>query len=148
MKNDKFEKNSNPGSIGSGFLLGILLGVLVTLLITTKKGREILRDLMDKIIKKISEIDGSLEKVKQEISSVKEYEGEGNNDYVKDNIVVEANKEKSKDTAAESTNSEKPVTNHIHKKEVKIERRENEEKSGKQENKNGKRLFFRRSISK
>lgn len=58
-------------------MLGLLIGVLITLLITTKKGREILRDLMDKIIHKLSNLDESLEKIKEDFTS------EENNDYIK-----------------------------------------------------------------
>ncbi len=55
------ENKNNTGVIGSGFLLGLLLGILLTLLITTKKGREILKELMDKVIQKISDLEKSVE---------------------------------------------------------------------------------------
>ena len=63
------ENKNNTGMVGSGFLLGLLVGILVTLLITTKKGREILKELMDKAIQKISDLEKSVEpeKVKKEI---------------------------------------------------------------------------------
>jgi gas vesicle protein len=63
------ENKNNTGIIGSGFLLGLLIGILVTLLITTKKGREILKELMDKAIKKISDFEESVKpgEIKKEI---------------------------------------------------------------------------------
>jgi gas vesicle protein len=73
-------KNNNINSgIGGGFLLGFILGVLATLLLTTKKGREILRDLLDKGIQKITDIEEALEKAKAKPKKVED----GENDYVK-----------------------------------------------------------------
>lgn len=71
------ENKHNSNGMGGGFLLGLLIGVLITLLFTTKKGREILRDLIDKVINKISAIDDIPEEL--------EYAGafDAENDYVK-----------------------------------------------------------------
>jgi gas vesicle protein len=75
------ENKNNSGSIGSGFLLGLLLGVLLTLLLATKKGREIFKDLIDKAIQKISDLEQSVEdyaqsskpeEIKKEIISLAE----------------------------------------------------------------------------
>lgn len=54
-------KNTHAGT-GGGFLLGLLIGIMLTLLVTTKKGREILRDLMDRVISQVSELDHKMEK--------------------------------------------------------------------------------------
>jgi gas vesicle protein len=151
MKSNRFEggsNNNNSNGIGSGFLLGLLLGVLVTLLITTKKGREILRDLMDRIINKIAELDGSIERVKQEFTTAADKTSSDNNsDYIKQetNIVKEEIK-----AANSSLPVKKPASNHEHKKVEKVEKvekKEVDEKAGNQ-GKNIKRLFFRRSVSK
>jgi gas vesicle protein len=75
MKN-KNNTNTNNG-IGSGFLLGFLIGVLATLLLTTKKGREILKELIDKGMQKITDLEEAHEKTKQK------QEPESENDYVK-----------------------------------------------------------------
>src|SRR5437667_7980557 len=69
IKRRRMENKNNVGIMGSGFLLGLLIGVLLTLLLTTKKGREILKDLMDKVIQKISDLEESVksEEVKKEM---------------------------------------------------------------------------------
>lgn len=70
------KNNTNTDNrTGSGFLLGFILGILVTVLLTTRKGREILKELLDKSIQKLTDIEYSFEKNKQ-----KPYE---ENDYVK-----------------------------------------------------------------
>ena len=63
------ENKNNSAGTGSIFLLGLLIGVLITLLLTTKKGREILKEFMDKIIQKVSDLEKSVdsENVKKEI---------------------------------------------------------------------------------
>lgn len=70
-------KNNYNNSVGSGFLLGVLIGVILTLLITTKKGREILKDLMDRSMQKIMELENLA--AKDNNSSLTEEE----NDFVK-----------------------------------------------------------------
>lgn len=69
VRRGEMENKNNIGGAGSIFLLGLLIGVLVTLLLTTKKGREIIKEFMDKTIKKISDLEKSVdsEKVKKEI---------------------------------------------------------------------------------
>jgi len=70
--NHRERKNSN------GFWLGFVMGVLVTLMFTTKKGRQILKDLVDKGVEKF---DG-LEKSLQEAEEAFEEELKEGNDYV------------------------------------------------------------------
>lgn len=67
-------KNKNHES-GNGFLFGVLLGSLATLLFTTKRGREILKELTDKGVEKVSE----LEKRLKEVEVIEEVE---ENDYI------------------------------------------------------------------
>ena len=60
------ERNSYAQNGGnSSFWLGFILGVLLTLLLTTKRGREVLRDLLDRGIQKISDLEDSLEKARE-----------------------------------------------------------------------------------
>jgi len=61
---------------GNGFLFGVIVGVVITLLFSTKKGREILRDVSEKGIEKLSD----LEKL------TKEYEGK---DFLEDELLEE-----------------------------------------------------------
>jgi len=71
-------KNNNTNNgVNSGFLLGFIFGVLATLLLTTKKGREILKELIDKGMQKITDLEESHEKTKQKQNPEEE------NDYVK-----------------------------------------------------------------
>lgn len=74
MKN---KNNNTNNGINSGFLLGFILGVLATLLLTTKKGREILKEFIDKGIQKITDLEELHEKTKQK------QEPEPENDYIK-----------------------------------------------------------------
>lgn len=74
MKN---KNNNTNNATNSGFLLGFIFGVLATLLLTTKKGREILKELIDKGIKKITDLEESYDKTKQQQNTQEE------NDYVK-----------------------------------------------------------------
>lgn len=74
MKN---KNNNTNNGVNSGFLLGFIFGVLATLLLTTKKGREILKELIDKGMQKITDLEEAHEKTKQKQNSEEE------NDYVK-----------------------------------------------------------------
>lgn len=67
-------KRNHDQNGGNSFLLGLMLGGLATLLFTTKRGREILKELTDKGVEKISE----LEKRLKEVEEVQEEE----NDYI------------------------------------------------------------------
>jgi gas vesicle protein len=75
MKNKN--NNTTNNGIGSGFLLGFIFGVLATLLLTTKKGREILKELIDKGMQRITDLEESHERTKQR------QESESENDYIK-----------------------------------------------------------------
>lgn len=72
MQNKNNNTNTNNG-VGGGFLLGFLLGVLVTLLLTTKKGREILRELLDKGIQKITDLEEAVKKTKSNPDEENDY---------------------------------------------------------------------------
>lgn len=123
--------NTNKNAAGSGFLLGFILGILFTLLLTTRKGREILKELLDKSIQKIADLEDSLEKVKQR----QEFE---ENDYVKQN---------SEEVKKEILNltEEKASEKDIEKLKDKTEEKQKNEKGGKQKaNAMARRLFFRK----
>ncbi len=144
MKKESMEnKNNTNNGIGSGFLLGILIGVILTLLITTKKGREILKDLMDRGIQKISDLEEAIDKAKHPSSSEEE------NDYIKPEP-EEVKKEIR--YLAETPTPEKVTTAGITvRTEKKLppghEEKPINEKGGLQKKLN-KRLFFRRTQKK
>lgn len=133
MKINNMEHKSNSSGMGGGFMLGLLLGILLTLLVTTKKGREILRELMDRVIKKVSDIDESIDKTK------KQKNDDGENDYVKPK--PEEVKKEIRYIAAESY-PEKPRTSKKTKEKTSV--KQVNEKGGRQVKVN-KRLFFRRA---
>lgn len=125
-------KSNNSGGLGSGFMLGLLIGVLITILITTKKGREILRDIMDKIIHKLSKIDESIDKIKEELQKEEE------SDFIKSS--PQDIKDEVRAILAEAVeDSEKPV-----RSTPKTDNKTTTQKNGK-EDKQSKRLFFRRT---
>ena len=135
-------KNNSNNGIGSGFLLGILIGIILTLLITTKKGREILKDLLDRGIQKISELEESMSKTKTPNPETEE------SDYVKPNPV---DIKKEIRHLADSAASEKSLSAHQESKEIKPDEepeapveKDINEKGGLQKKIN-KRLFFRRT---
>lgn len=125
-------KTNNSGGLGGGFMLGLLIGVLVTLLLTTKKGREILRDVMDKIIHKLSKIDESFDKIKEELRD------EENSDYIKteSQSIQDEIKQIIVQTSEDLKKPSEPVS--------KIEVKNSNSKNGK-EDKPSKRLFFKRT---
>ena len=102
MDNKKQQHQENGH--GSGFLLGVIVGVLLTLLFTTKRGREILHDVTEKGMKKVSE----LEKIKEDIN-VKEFyekaEEDESDDYQKSEQTEDI-----KILAREEKQEEKPAT--------------------------------------
>src|SRR5260221_10160231 len=57
------ERNNHNqhNGIGSGFFLGVIVGVIMTLLFTTKKGREILKEVLEKGVEKFSNLEGLME---------------------------------------------------------------------------------------
>lgn len=61
---------------GNGFLLGLIVGGVATLLFTTKKGREIVKDLSDRGLERLSELQDAMEEAK------KGYEDTENEDYI------------------------------------------------------------------
>lgn len=108
------ENKNNSGGIGGGFLLGLLLGILLTLLLTTKKGREILKDFMDKTIQKISDLEQAAEEYKEANSEEIKKEIM----HIAEEVLPHANPFKHKEPAHEEVENEEIKTN---------------EKSGKQE---------------
>lgn len=59
---ERHEQNSHQSS--NGFLTGAIIGAVVTLLFTTKKGREIVKDLADRGVEKLSEFEENVKKQK------------------------------------------------------------------------------------
>jgi len=147
MKRDTTQNKQTSNGPGSGFILGIFVGVLLTLLLTTKKGREILRELMKLATEKISDMDHSIERAfteREKILKQEEEEIQGN-DYVKPDedevreevryLATEPNEEK-QEKIQEETDKAKEIP-------VKTPSRKAEEKNGKPE-KMSKRSFFRK----
>ncbi len=65
---------------GNGFLFGLIVGVAVTLLFTTKKGREILRELTDRGMEKIGDLEEKIDRKQTEFEQ--ELEEEEGDDYI------------------------------------------------------------------
>lgn len=57
----------NTGNGFNLFLFGVLIGVLATLLLTTKKGRKILKVIMDEGIERFSRIEDVFGRVEEEM---------------------------------------------------------------------------------
>ena len=57
----------NTGNGFNLFLFGVLIGVLATLLLTTKKGRKILRVIMDEGVQRFSKIEDVIGRVEEEM---------------------------------------------------------------------------------
>jgi len=74
------ERNQHQNN-GNGFLFGVIVGVLVTLLFTTKRGREILKEVTDKGIKKWSELEKLSKEMQEETFGEDEMDDESS-DYV------------------------------------------------------------------
>lgn len=55
MENSDTKHNGN--GLGNGFLLGVIVGVLLTLLFTTNRGRQIVKEMMEKGVKKFSDLE-------------------------------------------------------------------------------------------
>lgn len=67
---------------GNGFIFGFILGIIVALLFTTKRGREILRDISEKGIDKLSKLE-ALAKQASETTLTEELDAfEDEDDYV------------------------------------------------------------------
>jgi hypothetical protein len=57
---DKRNEHSTNSNHGNGFVLGLIIGVIITLLFSTKKGREFLRDWIDKGMSKFADLEDIL----------------------------------------------------------------------------------------
>ena len=77
---DQRETKQHGG--GNGFIFGVIVGVLVALLFTTKKGREILRDVSEKIITKLSNMEENAKQA-DDISELFDEIDTEEEDYVK-----------------------------------------------------------------
>ena len=74
------ERNNNHNqNIGSGFILGVIVGVILTLLLTTKKGRAILKELMEKGVEKFADLEQIMQETQDDFEDLEDEEG---NDFV------------------------------------------------------------------
>lgn len=92
---------NNNNQNNNGFLLGLIIGGVATLLFTTKKGREIVKDLTEQGIERISDLQGKMDK------AVVEYEDVPGEDYVEpeERVAETPEPEKPKLLAKESVSS-------------------------------------------
>jgi len=72
--------NHNHGGSGNGFLLGVIVGVLITLLFTTKRGRAILKDVMEKGVQKFADLEQLMRETEAELED--DFEEEDGDDYI------------------------------------------------------------------
>jgi gas vesicle protein len=71
--------NNNHNGSGNGFLLGVIVGVLATLLFTTKRGRAILKDVMERGIDKFANLEELMRETEEGYDEELEDEGD---DYI------------------------------------------------------------------
>lgn len=64
------QKQQNYSGFGNGFVIGLLIGVIATLFVTTKKGREIFRELTDRGLNKVEDLEKKLQKTEEEYEGV------------------------------------------------------------------------------
>lgn len=77
------KKSGNNAAIGNGFFFGIVVGVALTLLFTTKKGRKILRMLIDEGADKLTEIEDLLTtQTKEHAVQKASYQPQEETDYI------------------------------------------------------------------
>src|SRR5437016_2786786 len=72
--------NHNHNGSGNGFLLGVIVGVLITLLFTTKRGRVILKEVMEKGVERFANLEQLMRETKEELAN--EYDDEEGDDYI------------------------------------------------------------------
>ena len=68
MNNKKVSNNS----LGTGFLLGVIVGFIFTFLFVTKKGREILKEITDKGLNHIDDLEKLLQQKEKEFEEMDE----------------------------------------------------------------------------
>src|SRR6266404_4436072 len=71
----KNNHNHNNGT-GNGFLLGVIVGVLVTLLFTTKRGRTLLKEVMEKGIDKFANLEELMRETEKEYNDEEDEDGD------------------------------------------------------------------------
>ena len=83
-------KNQQQGGQGNGFLLGVIVGVLLTLLFTTKRGRAILKDVMEHGFEKFSNLEKLMQEIQEKEVPEEDDEDESGSDYVESQPVPAA----------------------------------------------------------
>lgn len=99
---------------GNGFIFGVIVGVLVALLFTTKKGREILRDVSEKIITKLSSME-EYAKQADDISELFDEIDTDEKDYVKSDPQAAAEVQKEEPKVVVKEVSKKPAVAEVKK---------------------------------
>ena len=74
--------NQHNGSGGSGFIIGVIVGVILTLLLTTKRGRIILKELLEKGIEKFSNLEDFMQEATKRADIEIDDEFEEEDDFV------------------------------------------------------------------
>lgn len=97
-------------SIGSGFFLGLLFGLAIALLFTTKKGRKILRILLDEGLEKFEEWQDIVKDTTRSQPDTQEEDDVEGGDYIAREVVMPVQPEKEtkqeKHSAREETKHE------------------------------------------
>lgn len=70
------ERRNNSGGSSPAFFIGIIIGVLVTLLLSTKKGRKILKVLVDEGVERVSKWEDIVDSLKTQVEEDIELEQE------------------------------------------------------------------------
>jgi hypothetical protein len=79
---DNTNHNQHNGSGGSGFIIGVIVGVILTLLLTTKRGRIILKELLEKGIEKFSNLEDFMQEATERANIEIDDEFEDEDDFV------------------------------------------------------------------
>ncbi len=107
------KNNHNHNNGGNGFLLGVIVGVLATLLFTTKRGRAILKEVMEKGIDKFA----NLEELMRETED--DFDDEEGDDYIPaEPIETPAPQQVKKETVKKPVEAAPPVKQELQTKKV------------------------------
>jgi gas vesicle protein len=132
--------NNHNQNSGSGFLLGVIVGVLLTLLLTTKKGRAILKELMEKGIEKFANLEEIINETEGDFDDLDDEEGD---DFIPSEPVKLSEPPKEKKEPLKKNEEEIPseqvkketVPAKINKEEIDKEEKTDQEKPPEEESK-------------